>query len=64
MAECTYLDRLIRPTRNQSRPGHIKRRAEHASLCLERPGLGYIVHVLEGGAGVVVPKCERAIVTY
>ena len=58
----TDLDRLVRPARDQPRPGHVKRRAKHARLCLERPRLRDVVHVLKRRARVIIPKRERAII--
>jgi hypothetical protein len=58
----THLDSLIRPARTEPRPRHIKRRAEDTRFGLERPGLWDVFHVLEGGAGVVVPEGEGAVV--
>ena len=60
----TDLDRLVRPTRNQPRPRHVKRRAKHARLGFERPRLRDVVHVLKRRARVVIPQRERPIVAY
>ena len=57
-----HLDGLVRPTRDQPRPRHVERRAEHARLGLERARLRHVVHVLERGARVPVPERERAVV--
>ena len=61
-ATTTYLDRLVRPARNEPCTGHIKRGAKHARFSFERPRLWYVVHVLKRRAGVIIPERERSVI--